>query len=339
MDPVRLLLELSSLEGEGARGDFVAAHLSHAQRDGLGNVWAEEGRVLLLAHLDTVLPPKPPRRVGERLYGPGVGDNSSGVAVLLSLPEIPGVVRGFTVGEEGLGNLRGARALVEALRPEVVVAVDGYLPGVVDRAVGSIRFRVTFRGQGGHAWGDRGIPNPVFALAEGLTRLHALFQELGLGASPREQCLAASLNASGLEGGQAVNAIPKDASALVEIRALEEERLSALWQRARGVLEETAGQHQVGLTLEVLGERPAGSTATPLLLRAAEAALASIGERPQFQPGSTDAGAAIERGIPALALGVYRGGGAHTPEEWVLPQSLFEGRKVLLAFLRALGVG
>jgi acetylornithine deacetylase/succinyl-diaminopimelate desuccinylase-like protein len=93
------------------------------------------------------------------------------------------------------------------------------------------------------------------------------------------------------------------------------------------------------MALEVLGERPAGATATPELLRAAEEALATIGERPLFQPGSTDAGAAIERGIPALALGVYRGGGAHTEEEWVLPQSLHEGRRALLSFLRALGVG
>lgn len=330
MDPVRLLLELSPLTGEGVRGEFVAAHLPRARRDGLGNVWAGEGSVLLLAHLDTVLPPKPPRRVGERLYGPGVGDNSSGVAVLLSLPEMPGVVRGFTVGEEGLGNLKGARALVETLAPEVVVAVDGYLPGVVDRALGSVRFRVTLLGRGGHAWGDRGTPNPVFALAEGLSRLHTLFKEVGG---------EASLNASGLRGGEAVNAIPKEASALLEIRALEEEALRTLYHKAQEVLEEAAQLHGVEVSLEVLGRRPAGSTATPRLLQAAEVALAKIGERPQFQPGSTDASAAIERGIPALALGVYRGGGAHTPEEWVLPQSLWEGREVLLAFLKALGVG
>ncbi|WP_038055792.1 M20/M25/M40 family metallo-hydrolase [Thermus amyloliquefaciens] len=330
MDPVRFLLELAPLAGEEARGAYVAARLPGARRDGLGNVWAGEGRVLLLAHLDTVLPPEPPRRAGERLYGPGVGDNSSGVAVLLSLPEIPGVVRGFTVGEEGLGNLKGARALVETLAPEVVVAVDGYLPGVVDRALGSVRFRVTFLGRGGHAWGDKEVPNPVFALAEGLCRLRALFQEVGS---------EASLNASGLEGGEAVNAIPKEASALVEIRALEEGRLRTLHQRAQEVLKEVARFHGVRVSLEVLGQRPTGSTATPRLLQAAAEALAKIGERPRFQPGSTDASAAIERGIPALALGVYRGSGAHTREEWVLPKSLWEGREVLLAFLKALGVG
>ncbi|RTG96351.1 M20/M25/M40 family metallo-hydrolase, partial [Thermus scotoductus] len=236
----------------------------------------------------------------------------------------------FTVGEEGLGNLKGARALVETLAPEVVVAVDGYLPGVVDRALGSVRFRVTLLGRGGHAWGDRGTPNPVFALAEGLSRLHTLFKEVGG---------EASLNASGLRGGEAVNAIPKEASALLEIRALEEEALRTLYHKAQEVLEEAAQLHGVEVSLEVLGTRPAGSTATPRLLQAAEVALAKIGERPQFQPGSTDASAAIERGIPALALGVYRGGGAHTPEEWVLPQSLWEGREVLLAFLKALGVG
>ncbi|RTH09545.1 hypothetical protein CSW46_07450 [Thermus scotoductus] len=167
-------------------------------------------------------------------------------------------------------------------------------------------------------------------LAEGLSRLHTLFKEVGG---------EASLNASGLRGGEAVNAIPKEASALLEIRALEEEALRTLYHKAQEVLEEAAQLHGVEVSLEVLGTRPAGSTATPRLLQAAGVALAKIGERPQFQPGSTDASAAIERGIAALALGVYRGGGAHTPEEWVLPQSLWEGREVLLAFLKALGVG
>ena len=329
MDPVRLLLELAPLEGEEARGAFVAERLPGARRDGVGNVFAGEGRVLLLAHLDTVFPPRPLRAVGERLYGPGVGDNSSGVAVLLSLPEIPGVVRGFTVGEEGLGNLRGARALVAALEPQVVVAVDGYIPGVVDRALGSVRFAVRFRGPGGHAWGDRGAPNPVFALAEGLSALHAR-----LGAEKE-----ASLNASALKGGEAVNAIPLEASALLEIRALEEGRLGALFREAEDLFRQAARRHRVELSLEVLGQRPAGSTATEALRRAAEEALRAIGERPLFQTGSTDASAAVERGIPALALGVYRGGGAHTEGEWVLSRSLLEGRKALLAFLQALGVG
>lgn len=107
MDPVRLLLELAPLAGEEARGAYVAARLPGARRDGMGNVWAGEGRILLLAHLDTVLPPVPPRRLGERLYGPGVGDNSGGVAVLLSLPEIPGVVRGFTVGRRDWATSAG----------------------------------------------------------------------------------------------------------------------------------------------------------------------------------------------------------------------------------------
>ena len=328
-DPRRYLLELAPLAGEEARGEYVASRLPGARRDGLGNVWAGQGKVLILAHLDTVLLPKPPRRVGERLYAPGVGDNTSGVAVLLSLPELPGVVRGFTVGEEGLGNLKGARALVEALSPEVVVAVDGYLPGVVDRALGSVRLRVRLQGPGGHAWGDRRLPHPVFALAEGLCRVRALVEG-------RED---ASVNASGLEGGQAVNALPQEAACLLEVRALEEAALAALLQGVEAAFAEAARAHRVGLALEVLGRRPAGRTATPRLLQAAERALAEVGERPQWLPGSTDASAAIERGIPALGFGVYRGGGAHTPGEWVLPSSLLEGQRALLALLRGLGVG
>ncbi len=328
-DPLAFLLELAPLAGEEARAAYVERWLPEARRDPLGNVWAGEGRVLLLAHLDTVFPPTPLRALGGRLYAPGVGDNSSGVAVLLSLPDRPGVVRGFTVGEEGLGNLRGARALVEALAPEVVVAVDGYLPGVADRGLGAVRFRVDFLGPGGHAWGDRGRPNPVLALAQGLSELARL-----LGGEKE-----ASLNALLLEGGQAINALPEKASALLEIRASDPQNLEGLWQKAQALLQATARAHQVAWRLEVLGRRPAGRTATPKLLEAATSALAEIGERPLFYAGSTDAGAAIERGIPALGLGVYRGGGAHTLKEWVLPESLREGQRVLMAFLQALGVG
>lgn len=327
MDPRALLLELAPLP-EDARAAYVAAHLPGAWRDGLGNVFAGEGKLLLLAHLDTVLPPGPVRLQGGRLYGAGVGDNSAGVAVLLSLPPLPGVVRGFTVGEEGLGNLKGARALVAALSPETVVAVDGYLPVVVDRALGAVRFRVRLSGPGGHAWGDRGAPHPVFALAEGLGAARALLEGK-----------EASLNATGLKAEAPVNAIPKEAEALLELRALEEEVLEGLLEAVEALFRNVARAWGLGLSLEVLGTRPVGTTATPRLKEAARRALMEIGERPLFLPGSTDASAAIERGIPALALGAYRGGGAHTPGEWVLPESLLEGRKVLLAFLRALGVG
>ena len=120
--------------------------------------------------------------------------------------------------------------------------------------------------------------------------------------------------------------------------SIEEERAETIVARATAFAE-AARAHRVGLALEVLGRRPAGRTATPRLLQAAERALAEVGERPQWLPGSTDASAAIERGIPALGFGVYRGGGAHTPGEWVLPSSLLEGQRALLALLRGLGVG
>ncbi|GAA6733297.1 M20/M25/M40 family metallo-hydrolase [Thermus oshimai] len=327
MDPRAFLLELAPLSEE-ARAAYLLSRLPGAKRDGVGNVFAGEGGVLLLAHMDTALPPGPVRLQGGRLYGAGVGDNTAGVAVLLSLPPLPGVVRGFTVGEEGLGNLKGARALVAALNPEVVVAVDGYLPVVVDRALGAIRFRVRFQGPGGHAWGDRGVPHPAFALAEGLKAARALLEG--------EE---ASLNATGLRAEAPVNAIPKEAEALLELRALEREVLEGLFRRVEALFREVARAQGLGVSLEVLGTRPVGATATPLLKEAARQALAEIGERPLFLPGSTDASAGVERGIPALALGAYRGGGAHTPEEWVLPESLLEGRRALLAFLRALGVG
>ncbi|MER3536861.1 MAG: peptidase M20 [Thermus sp.] len=328
-DPLAHLLALAGLVGEEARGAYVLGQLPGGRRDTLGNVWAGEGQILLLAHLDTVLPPVPPRRLGGRLYGPGVGDNSSGVAVLLSLPALPGVVRAFTVGEEGLGNLRGARALVEALRPKVVVAVDGYLPMVVDRALGSVRFRVAFLGPGGHAWGERGRPNPVLALAEAVAEAYRIHL------SPVE----ASLNVGRLEGGEAVNAIPRRAEALLEVRSTDPRELSRLEEALTALFHEKARAHRLEVELEVLGRRPAGKTATSVLLEAARRGLGAVGERPLFVCGSTDASAGVEKGLPALGFGVYRGGEAHTPREWVEAKSLYLGQKALLAFLEALGVG
>jgi len=324
-DPLELLAALAGIAGEEARADWVEDQLSSLglspKRDDEGNVWAGSGELLLVAHLDTVLPPQGYRVDGGRWYGPGLGDNSAGVAVLLSEAlalSAKGVTLAFSVGEEGLGNLRGARALVRQLGPRRLLAVDGYVPTLVAQAVGSVRLRAIFQGPGGHAWGDRQRPSPVPALGEALVGLYRL-----------DRSAETSLNVGRVWGGEAINAIPQAVGLELDLRARDPEELKILEQGARAILMEAARAHGVELSLKVLGERPAGSTVTPDLLAACVEALRQEGVEPRLTCGSTDAAAGVELGIPALALGVYRGGGAHTPEEWVEPESLWLGKRLL----------
>ena len=332
-DPLSLLNEIAEIAGDEARARWVASRLAALgytpHQDELGNVWAGNGRLMLVAHLDTVLEPAAVRRQGERWYGPAVGDNSSGIAVLLCVAEgliNKGIILAFSVGEEGLGNLRGARELVRRLRPQMLVAVDGYMPSVISQAVGSIRWRALFRGAGGHAWGDRDNPTPVPALAQAMAQLYAL-----------DRPVHTSLNVGRVWGGGAINAIPKEVGLELDIRASEAKVLADLGQRSRGLLMEAAQKFKVVLELEVLGQRPAGSTVTSEMLAAAKAALFEAGHEARFVPGSTDASAGVEVGIPAMSVGVYVGGQAHTQEEWVEAASLHRGGKALKHLVKQLG--
>lgn len=331
-EPALLLGEIGEVAGDRARAAWVSEKLGGQglgpQTDALGNVWAGAGGLLVVAHIDTVLTPGPLRREKNRWYGPAVGDNSGGVAVLVSLAgELVklGCTVAFSVGEEGLGNLRGARALVKSLKPAQMIAVDGYLPGVVSRSAGSHRLRARLVGAGGHAWGDREAASPVPALGQALAQMYAL-------ARPADT----SLNVGRLWGGEAINAIPREAGFELDLRALDAKLLAEMVGSVRSILMEAARKYNVRLELEVLGERPAGMTATPAMLEAARAAFLEVGLEPQFTAGSTDASAGVEAGIPALTLSVYRGGGAHTPEEWLEPGSLGLGVRALRSLVRRL---
>jgi acetylornithine deacetylase/succinyl-diaminopimelate desuccinylase-like protein len=142
-----------------------------------------------------------------------------------------------------------------------------------------------------------------------------------------------SLNVGRLWGGEAINAIPGEVGLELDLRALEASTLAQLTAEVREILMEAARRFGVRLELQALGERPAGMTATPAMLEAARQAYLEIGLEAQFTAGSTDASAAVEAGIPALTLGVYRGGGAHTPDEWVEPDSLRLGAEALRRFI------
>jgi acetylornithine deacetylase/succinyl-diaminopimelate desuccinylase-like protein len=333
---------------EEARAALVAELLREAgltpRWDAAGNVLAEPAggrgpRVALVAHVDTVFDAGVDVRIREgddgRWRAPGIGDNAASVAVLLHLaaeaargrlPDRPRLLLAFTVGEEGLGDLRGARRLLadEGGALDAFVAIDGHLGSVVDAAVGSRRLRVELRSAGGHAWGDYPSPSAVHALGDAV---HALTR------IPVPEAPRSSLNVGQVRGGTAINAIAAEAWATVDVRSVDAETLARLAAEAEKRLRSVARRHRVEGRIERVGERPAGRSDDGRLARRAEEALRAHGVEPRRGASSTDANVAMAAGLPALCLGVYRGGDAHRLEEWLEPDSLATGAAVLRTLL------
>jgi tripeptide aminopeptidase len=322
---------------EAVRQRFVAAGLTDVRLDALGNVLGvRRGRsprphVVISAHLDTVFPEGTDVRVtrtGPVLKGPGIGDDGRGLAVLVAVakalasPSIPlagTVTFAATVGEEGLGDIRGARHLVNtelAGAMDAFVSIDGIGLDVTNVGVGSRRYKVTFAGPGGHSYGAFGTANPIHALG----RAVAAVSELTVPASPRT-----TFNVGRIGGGTSVNAIPFEAWFEVDLRSADAAALAALDARFKtlvdhAVVAENARWNkpgQVSATLTIVGDRPAGATAeSAAIVRAARSATAAIGERLTLREGSTDANAAMHKGIPAITIdGGGSGSGAHALDE------------------------
>ena len=325
---------------EEPRMDWLEARLSEARgrrdRDATGNmIWSwgsGSPRVVVAAHVDTVFPSGTDLTVctgGDELVGPGIGDNAAAVAVAVNVVEEllaadvlgPAAVA-FTVGEEGLGNLRGAIAAVDALAPEAFVALEGHgLDEVIVDAVGSVRAQVRVSGPGGHSWEDRGTPSAI----DGLTALAASLRELGTAQAP--------VNIGTIAGGRSVNTIADSATMLVERRGLDQEPLERF--------EEVVAALELPLPLrvesEIVGRRPAGrlDRGQPLLRRVL-AVRERLGLPTTLGEGSTDANAALAAGVPALCVGVACGSGMHTLQERIDRRSLDRGASFVEALLREL---
>lgn len=341
--------------GEAVAGRFRSLGLHDVRVDDVGNVTGGRGGtddgqpVLVCAHLDTVFPEGTPVGVvrhGSQLVGPGIVDNSRGLAAMLAVAEtIDGVrvrtrrpvIFAATVGEEGSGDLRGAKHLFARLPrpPAACIALDGAGDDrIVHRALGARRFRVTFHGCGGHSWAAFGVPNPVHAAGATAGKLAAL---------PLPHTPRTTLSVCRISGGISVNAIPTEAWLEIDVRSASADALAAcatevdLAVRA-AVREEnarrTSGAPPLGYTITVIGDRPCGEldAGHPLVLAAADATRA-IGRTPELAAASTDANVPISLGLPAIAIGGGgRGGGVHTASEW------YENTRGALGVARALTV-
>jgi len=355
---------------EGARAAYMKKLLSAAglrvEIDATGNVIGEyagasQDVVMLAAHLDTVFPAGTNvtvKREGGRLLAPGISDNGTGLAALLSVARALREVKIKTsntilfvadVGEEGEGNLRGMRALVDAYKKRLkyVIALDGSATEyVTTAALASRRVEIAVTGPGGHSWSDFGVPNPIHALGRGIAR----FVAAHVPESPRT-----SFNIGEIEGGTSVNSIPSRALMKVDLRSESEAELGKLETFLRdsvqsGIDEEMAaardrgmagGSSMLDLKVSVLGVRPAGELpeSSPLLA-ALLAADTRLGNRSRRERSSTDANIPLSAGIQAISLGAGgRSGGAHTVEEWYDPTNRDLGlQRVALTLLAVAGL-
>jgi len=308
--------------------------------DKIGNVIGElrgttENEIVVLsAHLDTVFPRGTDVKVhrnGSRMMAPGISDNGTGIATLVAIAralEFAHIRPARTillvgnVGEEGEGNLRGMRELVETYRKKLkaVVVLDGSgTDHVTTKALASRRLEATVTGPGGHSWSDFGMPNPIDALIRGSVR----FINTKIPASPRT-----TFNIGQIEGGTSVNSVPYEAKMKVDIRSENEEELGRLESALRdsiaaGVRDEMEpprdrSKGALEWKVALLGSRPGGELSPDSrLLAALRAADEFIGNESRTERSSTDANIPLSLGIDAISIGAGgTGGGAHSLQEW-----------------------
>jgi acetylornithine deacetylase/succinyl-diaminopimelate desuccinylase-like protein len=331
--------------GEAAKAEAFAGMLrelglSDVSIDAEGNVTAvrkgtgnSDGLVAFVSHLDTVFGPDTDltvHREGTRLKGPGIADNTRGVASHLALIRAMGaagirhrrdILFVGSVGEEGLGDLRGVKHLLgeSAYKGRITrfIALDGSTPDrIVQTAVGSRRYKVRFKGPGGHSFAAFGTVNPAFALGAAISGMAAIRVPAGT-----------TYSVGLLGGGTSINAIPTEAWMQVDLRSSALADLDALEAQVRRIVDSAVAAENrsrstqtgsISAVFELLGDRPAGRTpdGEPLLAMA-QAAVAAQGWQPRFVASSTDSNVPISLGIPAVTVASGIGGRAHSADEYL----------------------
>jgi tripeptide aminopeptidase len=347
---------------EAVRALLAAEGLS-LHVDKMGNVIGElrgaqdDEVVLLTAHLDTVFPAGTEvkvKREGDRLVAPGISDNGTGLAGMLAVARALHAAKikpartilfAANVGEEGEGNLRGMRALIDAYRAKLraVIVLDGSgIDHVTTKALASKRLEVVITGPGGHSWSDFGMPNPINALVRGAVR----FINTKVPASPRT-----TFNLGQVEGGTSVNSIPYEAKLKVDLRSESEDEIARMEAALRdcvatGVKDEMDNSRdrsrgKLEWKVNLIGSRPGGDLAADSpLLAALRSADEFVGNRSRLERSSTDANIPLSMGIDAVAVGAGgNGGGAHSLQEWYEPAGREIGlKRVLLTLLGVSGL-
>lgn len=338
---------------EAQRAGYVAQQfallgLEQIERDELHNVYGllpGKGRapgILISAHTDTVFAHETDlqTRVQEdRIYGPGLGDNSIGVAGMLALAaELqarrirPECDLWFVANtrEEGLGDLGGMKAAFKHLKARIscVVNLEGMAFGHVYHAgIAVRRLHITAQAEGGHSWLNFGRASAI----HGLIELGAKITALQVPAAPRT-----TYNIGVIEGGQSINTIAAEAGFWLDMRSEASSALAELEARVRDLIE-AADSPDLTFQIEVVGDRPAGSIpADHPLVQAALDALAQVGAKGALENGSTDANVPLAAGCPAVTIGITQGSNAHRLDEYIETRPIAAGVRQLILLVLAL---
>jgi tripeptide aminopeptidase len=320
---------------------FTTIGLEKVETDDFANVYGllpgkSQPGLVISAHTDTVFEDGTNlaiRRENDLIFGPGIGDNSMGVAGLLgiaaALRELgitPECDIWFVANsrEEGLGDLGGMKAAFEKLRSHItqVVNLEGMAFGHVYHAgIAVRRLHITATAEGGHSWLNYGRASAIHGIVELGARIIALRPQQ----TPRT-----TFNIGMIDGGQTINAIATKSSLWLDLRSEDSAALAGFEQKVRAQVD-AVSKPDMPFTIEVVGDRPAGSIATEHpLVQGALAALSAVGVRGTLENGSTDANVPLAFGIPAVTVGVTRGGNAHRLDEYIETQPVSDGLRQLL---------
>lgn len=320
------------LEKQGAEGVYIDTALNVIYPIGCTE---DNDLVVFMAHSDVVFPDTealPLKVEGDRIYCPGIGDDTANVAAILLTakyiaemklrPKDCGMLLVINSGEEGLGNLKGSRKIMEDFGSRVreFVTLDGRTHNCVNRAVGSKRYRIEVDTEGGHSYANFGNRNAIAILASMIDQLYAI-EVPPMGKT--------TYNVGMISGGTSVNTIAQHAGMLYEFRSDEREALSVMQAHLDGIVE-SFRQKGIDVTVTLVGDRPCAAPVdeekmAAMIQRAEAAARRWYGHGITCRSGSTDCNIPLSMGIPSLSLGCYRGEGAHTREEYVEASSLHAG--------------
>jgi len=346
--------------GEDYKRRLIELGLKNVQTDRVGNVYGirpgtgNGPKLFVSAHLDTVFPEGTDvavKRKDGRVYAPGISDDGRGLAVVLSLiraldraniQTVGDIIFGATVGEEGLGDLRGVKTFFQDHDD-----IDGFIsiePGDPSRntylATGSHRYSVTYKGPGGHSYGAFGVPSAIHALGRAIAKI----SDLHTPDDPKT-----TFTVGTIQGGTSVNTIAANATMVIDMRSTSQDELLKLEEKVLSIIDQAKeeenkrwNQDLITVDVQLVGKRPAGSQpADAPIVQAAMAASIALGfDAILGEPSSTDANVPISLGIPAVTLGGGgKFGGAHTLGEYFDPTDAFYGvQKIFLTILGLVGV-
>lgn len=349
-ETMKELIELTEIPAPPFMEQKRAEHFKKMLQDaGIDSIWIDDaGNVMALrkgkgngktvlfeAHLDTVFPLETDVKVkfkGDTLVAPGIGDDTRGLNMLLTIVKAMNraqintesdILFAGTVGEEGLGDLRGIKHIFNQknLKINSHIAIDGGNIGyLVTKGLGSIRYKITFKGPGGHSWGAFGLANPHHAMAKAIdyfsTAATAYVNE-----GPKT-----TFNVGRMGGGTSVNSIPFESWIEVDMRSLSPQKLKGIEQillreMKRGLDDYNNGVkkgEKLSLSSEKIGERPSGDLGDELpLIKRTAAVIEHFGYKTSVSAGSTNSNIPISLGIPSITIGRGgKGGAAHSLDEW-----------------------